>query len=98
MHKLSRTMLTLKKRTATLRTLIRQSASAYRLHKAAVKVRDARIRVLLAKIGELSPALFTERENKRIAALSSQIESLRQMTPAEFLAAFQRAQDASEGS
>jgi predicted nucleic acid-binding Zn-ribbon protein len=83
-------MLTLKKRTDTLRNLLCQTASEYQLHKAATKVRDARIQVLRARIGELSPALFTARQNKRIAKISDQIESLLATTPVEILTEFRR--------
>jgi hypothetical protein len=58
MHKLPRTILTLKKRANVLHTLLRQAASEYQLNKAAGKVRDARIRVLQAKIGEIPSVLL----------------------------------------
>jgi hypothetical protein len=88
MQKLPRTRLTLQKRTDTLRNLIRQRASQYQLCKAAIKVRDAQIQVLRARIGELSPALFTARYNKRIAVLNGKIELLQATSPTELLAEF----------
>jgi predicted nucleic acid-binding Zn-ribbon protein len=90
MQKLPRTMATLKKRADTLRTLIHQGANDYKLQKAAAKLRDARVQVLRAKIGELAPALFTERKNTRIEKLSDQIESLQAKTALQVLAEFQR--------
>lgn len=90
MHKLPRTMQTLKKRTDTLRTLLRQGANEYQVNKAAVKVRDARIRVLQAKIGEMPSVLLTAQQKRRIATLSNQIESLRTTTLNEILAEFRQ--------
>jgi hypothetical protein len=90
MHKLPRTMLTLKKRTDTLGTLLCQAASEYQLNKAAEKVRDARIRVLRAKIGEMPSVLLTAQQKRRIAKLSDQIESLLATTPMEILSEFRR--------
>src|SRR5580692_8730233 len=90
MHKLPRTMLTLKKRTNTLCTLLRQAASEYQLNKAAERVRDARIRVLRAKIGEMPSVLLTAQQKRRIAKHSDQIESLLATTPMEILSEFRR--------
>ena len=90
MRKLPRTMLTLKKRDDTLRTLLRQAASEYQLNKAAGKVRDARIRVLRAKIGEMPSVLLTAQQKRRIAKLSDQIESLCATTPMEILSEFRQ--------
>ena len=90
MHKLPRTMMTLKKRADTLRTLIRQTTSEYQLNKAAGKVRDARIQVLQAKIGEMPSVLLTAQQKRRIAKLSGQIESLRAVTSMEILTEFRR--------
>ncbi|MBI5758906.1 MAG: hypothetical protein HZA46_10355 [Planctomycetales bacterium] len=90
MHKLARTELTLKKRADTLSTLLRQTASEYQLYKAAGKVRDARIRVLGAKIGEMPSVLLTAQQKKRIAKLSNQIDLLRATTPMEILTEFRR--------
>jgi hypothetical protein len=81
---------TLKKRTATLRTLLRQAASEYKLNKAAEKVRDARIQVLRAKIGEMPSVLLTEQQKRRIAKLSGQIDSLLATPPTEILREFRR--------
>ncbi len=89
MLKLTRTKLTLEKRTDTLRTLVRQNAAAHKLEKAAAKVRVARIQVLRAQIGELSPALFTKRYNRQIAKLNRRLDSLLATTPLEILAEFQ---------
>jgi hypothetical protein len=83
-------MLTLKKRADTLRTLLRQGASERNLHKAAGKVRDARIQVQQAKIGEMPSVLLTTQQKRRIAKLSAQIESLRKTTPTEILIEFKR--------
>ena len=70
--------------------MLRQTASEYQLQKAAVRVREARIQVLRAQIGEMPSVLLTAPQKKRIAKLSSQIESLRATTPMEILAEFQR--------
>ncbi len=83
-------MLTLKKRADTLRTLLRQAASEYHLIKAACRVRDARIRVLRAKIGEMPSVLLTEQQKRRIAKLCEQIESVCATTPNEILNEFRR--------
>ncbi len=90
MRKLPRTMLTLKKRADTLRTLLHQAASEYQLNKAAGKVCDARIQVLRAKIGEMPSVLLTAQQNRRVAKLSDQIESLCATTPEEILAEFRK--------
>jgi hypothetical protein len=83
-------MLTLKKRTDTLCTLRSQAASEYQLNKAAERVRDARIRVLKAKIGEMPSVLLTAQQKRRIAKLSDQIESLLATRPMEILNEFRR--------
>jgi hypothetical protein len=90
MHKLPRTLLILKKRTDTLRTLLRQAASDYQLNKAAGKVRDARIQVLRAKIGEIPSVLLTAQQERRIQTLYEQIEALRASSPLEILSEFRR--------
>ena len=90
MHKLDRTMLILKKRADTLRTLIRRAASEYQLVKAAGKVRDARIRVLRAQIGEMPSVLLTTQQKIQIAKLSEQIESQHAATTMEILSEFRR--------
>lgn len=90
MRKLPRTMLTLEKRTDTLRTLLCEAASEYQLNKAAERVRDARIRVLRAKIGEMPSVLLTAQQKRRIAKLSNQIESLLATTSIEILSEFRR--------
>jgi len=88
LHKLQRTILTLEKRTATLRTLLAQRASDYKLLKAAVRVRDARIRVLHATIGNMPSVIRTSEQNLRVAKLETQIEALRATTPTVILAEF----------
>jgi hypothetical protein len=92
MHKLLRTKLTLKKRADTLRTLLRHTASEYQLNKAAERVREARIRVLQAKIGEMPTlsARLTAQHQKRISKLSIQIESLRSTPLKEILTEFRQ--------
>ena len=92
MHKLPRTMLTVKKRAAALRTLVTQSATEHKLLKAAVRVRDARIQVLRATIGDMPSVIRTPQQNRRIAMLSGQIELLRATTPMTILAEFRLAQ------
>lgn len=90
MHKLPRTILTLKKRTKTLSTLLSRAANEYQLNKAAERVRDARIRVLRAKIGEVPPVTLTAQQKLLIAELSDKIESLQATTPMEILSEFRR--------
>lgn len=77
------------KREATLRTLVAQHASESRLLKAAIKVRDARIQVLRAKIGEMPTVIRTPEQNRRVAILERQVESLRATTPTSILDEFQ---------
>lgn len=91
MHKLPRTKLTLDKRTATLRTLLVQNASEHKLLRAAARVRDARIHVLRAKLGELPPMTFAPEQQRRAARLRKQIESLQATTPMDVLAEFRLA-------
>jgi hypothetical protein len=123
LQKLPRTMLTLEKRAAALRTLLTQNASEYKLIKAAERVRDARVQVLRATIGDLLAAqlaqhdrdarvqvlratigdmpsvIRTPQQNRRIAKLGGQIESLRATTPTAILAEFRLArQKASDDS
>ena len=94
MNKLPRTILTLKKRTATLRTVLARGGSEYLLFKAALRVRDARIAVLRATIGQIPSPLRTPQPSKRIAKLSGQIASLRAATPMAILAEFRQARPA----
>lgn len=91
MHKLARTKLTLAKKVATLRTLLAQNASETKLLKAATKVRDARVQVLRATIGEMPFPFRTPRQNKRIAKIEGQIDSLRATEPLVILAEFRQA-------
>src|SRR5688572_8370969 len=90
LHKLPRTKLTLEKREASLRTLLTQSASEYKLLKAAERVRDARIQVLRATIGEIPSFTRTPQQNKRIAKLGSKVELLLATTPMAILNEFRR--------
>ena len=86
MHKRLRTVQILKKRTDTLRTLLRRNASEYQILKAAVKLREARIRVVNAQIGEMPSVFVTPQQTKRVAKLLKEIESLRATPPSEFVA------------
>jgi len=86
MHKRLRTVQILKKRTDTLRTLIRRNASDYQILKAAVKLREARIRVVNAQIGEMPFVLTTPEQTRRVAKLKKQIESLESTPPLDFVA------------
>ena len=88
MHKLTRTRQTLVKRAATLRTLLTHSTSEDKLLKAAERVRDARIQVLRARIGEMPSVLLTPQQQKQIAKLGDQIELLRATTAMVILAEF----------
>ena len=91
-------MLTLAKRSATLRALLNQSASENKLHKAAGRVRDARIQVLRATIGSFPSVIYSRQsKTRRIAKLDEQIELLRATSPVAILTEFQLAwQKASE--
>ena len=80
--------MTLEKRAAALRTLLTQSASEYKLLNAAERVRDARIQVLRATIGEMPSVIRTSEQNRRITKLDGQIESLHATTPMAILAEF----------
>ena len=91
LHKLARTMLTLAKREAVLRTLLTRSASEYQLLKAAERVRIARMQVLRARIGEMPSVIRTAQQNKRVAKLEQQIDFLRETTPMAILAQFRPA-------
>jgi hypothetical protein len=70
MRKLPRTIITLEKRTNTLGALLRQFANERKLYKATEKVREARIQVLRAKIGEMPSVRLTKMQRRRIAKLS----------------------------
>jgi hypothetical protein len=85
MHKLPRTIITLDKRINTLGGLLRQCANERKLHRAAEKIREARIRVLRAKIGEMPSVRLTGQQRKQIAKFSLQIESLRTIPAAEII-------------
>ena len=92
LHKLDRTILTRRKRTDTLRTLLNRGASEYQLLKAAGRVRDARIQVLRALIGAMPPLVLLMREHTNgIVKLEGQIEMLRSTTPMAILAEFRTA-------
>lgn len=86
MHKRLRTVLILKKRTDTLRTLIRRNASEYQILKAAVRLREARIRVVNAQIGEMPSVLTTPKQTRRVANLVKEIEALESTPPLDFVA------------
>ena len=88
LHKLTRTRQTLERRAATLRTLLTHSTSEDKLLKAAERVRDARIQVLRARIGEMPSVLLTPQQHKQIAKLGDQIELLRATTAMVILAEF----------
>jgi hypothetical protein len=90
LHKLPRTILTLEKRAATLRTLLAKSASEYKLLKAAEMIRVSRIHVLRATIGEMPTPIRTPQHNRRIAKLNGKIESLLATTPMAILDEFRR--------
>ena len=91
--------MTLEKKAAALRTLLTQSASEYKLLKAAERVRDARIQVLRATIGNMPSVIRTPQQNRRIAKLGGQIESIRATTPMAILAELRLArQKAGDGS
>ena len=89
MHKRLRTVQILKKRTDTLRTLLRIDAREYQILKAAVKVREARLRVLHAQIGEMPSVLTTPGQIRRVAKLLKEIESLQATPPLDFVAEVQ---------
>jgi hypothetical protein len=91
LHKLPRTMLTLAKREAVLRTLLTRRASEYQLLKAAEKVRIARIQVLRARIGDMPSVIRTAQQNKQVAKLEQQVDLLRVTTPMGILAEFRPA-------
>jgi hypothetical protein len=59
MDKRLRTVQTLKKRTDTLRTSIRRNAREHQTLKAAVILREARLHVIDAQIGEMPFVLTT---------------------------------------
>jgi predicted nucleic acid-binding Zn-ribbon protein len=84
-------MLTLKKRTATLRTLLASGASEHKVLRAAEKVREAKIQVLRATIGQVPSVLRMNAHSRRLAKLNSQIETLRKTTPECLLAEFKMA-------
>jgi hypothetical protein len=86
MHKRLRTVRIVQKRTDTLRTLLRRGATEYQLLKAAVKLREARIRALSAQIGELPTVLVTPEHARRVARLRNEIESLHATPPSALIA------------
>ena len=55
-------------------------ASEVRLHKAAERVRDPRVQVLRATIGEMPSVKLTPIQNQRIAKLEGEIQVLRETT------------------
>jgi hypothetical protein len=90
LEKLPRTLLTLRKREAKLRTLLALNAAESRLIKAADLIRGARIQVLRSRIGELPFADAPERR-RRVAKIDAQIEALRATTLDTILAEFRMA-------
>lgn len=90
MHKLPRTKLTLEKKEAALRSMLTKCASNARLLKAAERVRDARIQVLKATIGEMPSVKLTPPQLRRIARLEGEIQVLCETTPTTILAEFRR--------
>jgi hypothetical protein len=82
--------MTLEKRSATLRTLLTQSASEHTLLKSAERVRAAKIQVFRATIGEMPTPLRTPQQNRRIARLNGKIESLLATSPASILEEFRQ--------
>ena len=88
-HKLPRTIATLAKREATLHTLVKLIASESRLLKASDRVRDARIQVLRARIGEMPSVIRTPEQDRRVAELEVRIGALRATSPKELLDEFQ---------
>jgi hypothetical protein len=84
-------MVTLEKRHAALRTLLIKTASEYKLLKAAERVRDARIQVLRATRGAMPSVIRTPQQNRRIARINRQIESLCATAPMAILVEFCRA-------
>lgn len=95
MHKRLRTVRIVQKRTDTLRTLLRRGATEYQLLKAAVKLREARIRALSAQMGEAPKVLVTPEHARRVARLQNEIESLHATPPSALIAEI-RAKLASE--
>lgn len=94
MHKRLRTVQILRKRTDTLRTLLRRNASEYQILKAAVKLREARIRVINAQIGEMPFVLTTPEKTRRVAKLVKEIESLQSTPPLNIVAEIRASLDA----
>jgi hypothetical protein len=70
-----------------LHTLLGKGANETKLLKAAEVVRDARIQVLRARLGEL-PLAETPEQQRRTARLDAQIKSLHATTPAAVLTEF----------
>jgi hypothetical protein len=68
--------------------MLAKSGSDMRLLKAAERVRDARIQVLRATIGEMPSVKLTPHQHKRIARLERQIEVLRETLLIAILAEF----------
>lgn len=88
MHKLPRTVLTLRKRMATLRALLNKGASDQKLLRAAARLRDARVQVLRATIGEMPTPIRTPDDDRRVARLQAEIDSLAATPAAEILLQF----------
>ena len=88
MHKLPRTVLTLRKRVATLRALLNKRASDAKLLRAATRVRDAGIQVLRATIGEMPTPIRTPDDDRRVAQLQAEIDAIIATPVTEILAEF----------
>jgi outer membrane PBP1 activator LpoA protein len=78
------------KREAALRSMLTKCASNVRLLKAAERVRDARVQVLRAKIGEMPSVKLTPSQHRRIARLEGEIQVLNETAPQTILAEFRR--------
>lgn len=88
MHKLPRTVLTLSKRSSTLRALLNKGASEAKLIVAAGRVRDACVQVLRATIGEMPTPVRTPDDDRRVSQLQTKIDSVRSTSATKTLAEF----------
>lgn len=73
---------------ARLRALLNKGASDARLLRAATRVRDARIQVLRATIGEMPTPIRTPDDDRRVAQLQAEIDLLSATPEVEILAEF----------
>jgi hypothetical protein len=95
---LQRTQRTLEKRVATLRALFNRGVAEAKLLKAAARVRDARIAVIRAKLGELPTPLRRPYHARRIAKAAAEIESLQSISLQVILAEFRSARPAGKST